>query len=117
MFEQLLERTTPFVLIGPGAAVRDASGDHEVARKDVALWMKSHREALRTFVIAMVLVEPQTANRFVARAQATIYEKFWGYPMLVTTSEREAVAVAHRLLAGDRITDVLVDEPHVPENG
>lgn len=110
-FERLLRRETQFVVAGLGAAQHEASPDE---RKQVLLWMKRHRDALRRFVIVMVAVEPQAANRFIARAQAATYEKFWGFPMLVVASEDDAVTLATRLLSGELVADIVVDEPHVP---
>ncbi|WCM25982.1 hypothetical protein NDN01_18420 [Sphingomonas sp. QA11] len=110
-FEAQLNRARPFVLIGHGAGAQ--AQDHE-ERKRVALWMKRHREPLRQFVLALVYVEPQAANRFVARSGAETYAKFWGYPMLVTASDEDARAVAARLLAGEPAATIDVPEPHDP---
>lgn len=99
VFDNLLGRKQPFVLIGIGAV-----DDHEHSageRKQVTLWMKRNREALRNYVRAMVYIEPSPARRFVAKASTTVFEKFWGYPMLVAASENEALAIAGRLLNGE----------------
>jgi hypothetical protein len=110
-FEVQLDRDRPFVLIGRGADTQ--AQDHE-ERKQVALWMKRHREPLRQLVLALVYVESQTANRFVARSVAETYAKFWGYPMLVTASDEDARAVAARLLAGEPAAKIGVSEPYNP---
>lgn len=110
-FEAQLARAQPFVLIGRGADAQ--TQDHE-ERKQIALWMKRHREPLRQFVLALVYVEPQAANRFIARSGAETYAKFWGYPMLVTASQVDALAVATRLLAGEPADTIDVPEPHDP---
>lgn len=111
-FEAQLARGKAFVLIGRGA--NEQAQDHE-ERKQVALWMKRHREPLRQHVLALVYIEPQAANRFVARSGADTYAKFWGYPMLVTASDEDALAVAARLLAGEPAEAIDVPEPHDPE--
>lgn len=107
-FDNLLSRQKPFVLIGIGAV-----DDHEHSmeeRKQVSLWMKRNREALHTYVGAMVYIEPNPARRFVARASATVFEKFWGYPMLVAASENEALAIAGRLLNGEEASTIEVGQ-------
>lgn len=110
-FEAQLARGEVFVLLGRGA--NEQTQDHE-ERKQVALWMKRHREPLRKLVLALVYVEPQAANRFVARSDADAYAKFWGYPMLVAASDEDALALAARLLSGEPAEAIDVPEPHDP---
>jgi hypothetical protein len=95
-FAALLTRKQAFVLIGHGAGGQQQ--DHE-QRRQLALWMKAHREGLRRFVLALVYIAPETKDRQGAEATAEMYEKFWGYPMLVTSSETQAKAMATALLA------------------
>jgi len=103
VFERLFAREQSFVLIGMGAPSKERTQSHQ-ERKDTALWMKRNRESLHRLVKAMVYVEPQAAKRFIARAGADSFGKFWGYPMVVTASERDALAIADRLLAGEDIS-------------
>jgi len=103
IFERLFAREQPFVLIGMGAQSEDLAQSHQ-ERKDTALWMKRNRESLHRLVKAMVYVQPQAAKRFVARAGAETFGKFWGYPMVVTASEARALAIASRLLAGEDVS-------------
>lgn len=100
LFEALLAQPRPFVLIGLGAPDAEHEHTHE-ERKQLTLWMKRNREPLHRLVKAMVYVEPQRAKRFVARASASVFAKFWGYPMVVAASEEQAVTIAERLLAGE----------------
>jgi hypothetical protein len=76
-FETLFEQLRPFVLIGLNASKQPHDQTPE-ERKQVALWMKRHREPLRCLVKAMVYVEPLSAKRFVAKAQAIVFGKAWG---------------------------------------
>lgn len=108
-FEALLGHRHSFVLIGRGASGQEQ--DHE-ERRQIALWMKRNREALGQYVLALVYVEPQAAHRITARAGAEMYRKFWGYPMLVTSSDDEARAMAARLLAGEPVGDVAMSSQH-----
>ncbi|MEA1672868.1 hypothetical protein [Nitrospirillum sp. BR 11163] len=98
-FESLLDRETPFVIIGQGAAADDADHEDDPAqRKKMALWSKKNRQRLSTFVKAMVYVEPSATKRLAMKAFQVVSEKFWGYPMLVVASDAEALDKARELL-------------------
>lgn len=99
LFEALLAREQPFVLLGFSADAGHMQ-THE-QRKQLTLWMKRNRESLHRFVKAMVYIEPQPANRFVAKAISSVFSKSWGYPMLVAASEADAILIAERLLNGE----------------
>lgn len=109
LFEALLAQPQPFVLIGLGTPDAEHEHSHE-ERKQLTLWMKRNREPLHRLVKAMVYVEPQPAKRFVAKASASVFGKFWGYPMLVAASEKEALQVAERLLAGEPAASIDPDQ-------
>lgn len=100
LFEKLLSQPRPFVLIGFGGSDEEHEHSHE-ERKQVALFMKRNHEPLHRLVKSMVYVEPVAAKRFVAKAQAFVFAKAWGFPMIVAKSEPEALAIADRLLAGE----------------
>lgn len=100
LFDRLLGQSQPFVLIGLGGSDEAHKQTHE-DRKHLTLWMKRNREPLHRLVKAMIYVEPQAAKRFVARASAAVFAKFWGYPMVVSASEEQALIIAERLLAGE----------------
>jgi hypothetical protein len=100
LFEALLDREQPFVLIGNGAQLYEES--HE-ERKHIALWMKRNRARLNRLVRAMVYVEPNTEQRLASRPAAFVFEKFWGFPMLVSESDREAMSIAESLLAASAV--------------
>ncbi|WP_244431903.1 hypothetical protein [Rhodopseudomonas sp. B29] len=99
-FEALLDRATPFVIIGQGAGEEiDHEHDHDVdERRRLALWSKKQKPRLRAFVKAMIYVEPSTAKRLGMKAFQIVSEKFWGYPMLVAASDAEALTMARGLL-------------------
>lgn len=101
-FEALLDRGTPFVIIGQGASADGAEHEHEhdpAERRQLALWSKKHKPRLRKFVKAMIYVEPSAAKRLGLKAFQIVFEKFWGYPMLAAGSEAEALEMAQGLLA------------------
>ncbi|TWB40642.1 hypothetical protein [Nitrospirillum pindoramense] len=100
-FESLLDRETPFVIIGQGAGDGDAEHEHDAAqRKKIALWSKKNKPRLRAFVKAMVYIEPSATKRLAMKAFQMVSEKFWGYPMLVVASDAEALDKARELLHG-----------------
>lgn len=108
IFEDLLERKQIFVLIGLGAEAEQVQSNEE--RKRLTLWMKRNREALHTYVRAMVYVEPSPAKRFLAKTSAPIFQKFWGYPILVSASEAEGEDIAARLLAGEQAAQIEAEQ-------
>ncbi len=98
VFEQLLDREMPFVLIGYPEA--EHSEDHN-QRKQVVLWMKANRKRLQRLVFGMVQVEPSLAKRLVAKGFAVAFRKFWSYPLIIAESDQQALSFAERLLAGE----------------
>lgn len=96
-FEALLARKEAFVFLSRTAEEDDHEHTQE-EKKQVSLWMKKHKQALRTYVKGMVHIEPGSAKRLAMRAFATAFSKFWGYPMLVAGSEEEAMGFARHLL-------------------
>lgn len=108
IFEDLLARKRPFVLIGLGAEPDQVQSTEE--RKRLTLWMKRNRQALHTHVRAMVYVEPSPAKRFLAKTSAPIFQKLWGYPILVSASEAEAEGIAARLLAGEQASQIEAEQ-------
>lgn len=96
-FDELLARKRAFVLL----ADDKFGGEHHHSaeeRKQLTLWMKQNKPAIRCFIKGMILVEPNAARRLVAQAMAVMFGKFWGYPLMITESKAEALATARRLL-------------------
>ncbi len=100
-FEALLARKKVFVLLNDEGLNK---GDHEHSPEEMKLasrWMKRHKSELRTLVKAGIYIERNTAKRLATKAFALMYEKFWGYPMLMVASKDEALALAQRLLPSE----------------
>ncbi|MEN5095469.1 hypothetical protein [Stenotrophomonas sp. TWI1409] len=97
-FEQLLARKQPFVLINDEGLDRSNHEESPEERKQVSLWMKRNKAELRSYVKAAIYIEPSTAKRVATKAFAAIYEKFWGYPMMMAITMDEAVRLANDLL-------------------
>lgn len=101
-FEALLHKGQAFVLLAEGGP-----GDHEHRqddRKRLSLWMKQHRREL-ALVKAMIVIEPSLAKRLAAQAFATIFAKFWGYPLLWADTRDAAIDMAAALLAEAALPD------------
>jgi len=97
-FERNLPRQKPFVILSDSAPDENRQPSHE-ERKRLSLWMKAHKADLRQFVLAMVVVEPNAVKRLAFAAFGVIFEKFWGYPMVMVESRDAAMAQAETLLA------------------
>jgi hypothetical protein len=101
VFEALLARKEAFVFINDeGLGEKDEHKHSQEKKKQASLWMKRHKSELRSFVKALICVEPDTAKRLAAKAFAPMYEKFWGYPMLMVATEEQALDLARKLLKG-----------------
>ena len=100
-FEANLQRGEPFVLLTDTVPAEDHEHSPE-DKKRTALWMKKNKVELRRLVLAMILVEPNSAKRLGFKAFAVIFTKFWGYPMLLAASRDQAIEMARELLQTDR---------------
>ncbi|WP_241463977.1 hypothetical protein [Rhodoferax saidenbachensis] len=100
-FEANLQRGEPFVLLTDTVPAEDHEHSPE-DKKRTALWMKKNKVELRRLVLAMILVEPNSAKRLGFKAFAVIFAKFWGYPMLLAASRDQAIEMARELLQTDR---------------
>lgn len=100
-FEANLQRGEPFVLLTDTVPAENHEHSQE-EKKRTALWMKKHKVQLRQLVLAMIVIEPNSAKRLGFRAFAPVFAKFWGYPLLVSDSREEAMTTARELLAQNR---------------
>lgn len=97
-FEALIARNEPFVLLSNEGLDKEQPEHSPDEMKKMALWMKRHKSELKRYVQASIHIEPSLTKRLAGKAFAVVYEKFWGYPMLMTATEDEALALAHKLL-------------------
>jgi hypothetical protein len=98
-FEANLNRGEQFVLLSDSAPAEGHEHPPE-EKKRTSLWMKKHKGELRKLVLAMILVEPSPAKRLGFKAFAVVFAKFWGYPLILTSSREEAMKIAKGLLPG-----------------
>jgi hypothetical protein len=97
-FEANLKRGQPFVLLSDSVPADDH--EHSQAeKKQTSLWMKKHKAELRKLVLAMILIEPNVAKRVAFKAFSVVFAKFWGYPLLLSSSREEAMETAEKLLS------------------
>lgn len=97
-FEANLQRAEPFVILTDTAPAEDHAHSPE-EKKRTALWMKKHKAELRRLVLALILVESNSAKRLGFKAFAVLFAKFWGYPLLLAPSREQAIEMAKDLLS------------------
>lgn len=97
-FEALIARNQPFVLLSNEGLDKEQPEHSPDEMKQMALWMKRHKSELKRSVKASIHIESSLTKRLAGKAFAVVYEKFWGYPMLMTATEDEALALAQKLL-------------------
>ncbi|SQF97949.1 GntR family transcriptional regulator [Paucimonas lemoignei] len=97
-FEANLQRGEPFVILTDTAPADDHEHSPE-EKKRTALWMKKNKVELRKRVLAMIMIEPNSAKRLGFKAFAVVFAKFWGYPLLLAATPDEAMEMARALLA------------------
>ena len=98
-FEALLIKEQPFILLNDEGLDK---GDHEHTpeeMKQTTRWMKKNKSKLKAFVKVAIYIEPNIAKRIASKAFAVVYEKFWGYPMLMVASKEEALSLANNFLS------------------
>ncbi|MDH0729207.1 hypothetical protein N5F23_02225 [Pseudomonas sichuanensis] len=98
-FEVLVAGGEPFVLLDAERANQAQAAPSQEAQKQLSLWMKRHKAALRSVVKAQVHIEPDLGRRQVASAFAAKFELFWGYPLFVVGSREEGMSLARKLMA------------------
>ncbi|MBL3576059.1 hypothetical protein JMK10_06215 [Rhodovulum sulfidophilum] len=98
--EVCLKRGAPFVILSDNAPTEDEDHDHsQEERKRTALWMKKHKAELQTLVLAMIVIEPSAAKRLAFKTFGAVFSKFWGFPLKIAVTRKEAMDVAENLLS------------------
>lgn len=99
-FAALLNRGEKFVMINISNSpdVKETKSNKEHIKK-MNLWMKSHKEALRENVLAMIQVESDEARRAQAIAFQETFFKYWGHKLVVVNTYEEAIEEANNELA------------------
>ncbi|KQQ56726.1 hypothetical protein ASF66_20860 [Pseudomonas sp. Leaf129] len=97
-FEDLLARDEAFVLLSHEGLGKEQPAHTPDEKKQMALWMKRHKTLLKKYVKASIQIESNFTKRIAGKTFAIVYEKFWGYPMIMTATENEALTLAKKLL-------------------
>lgn len=87
---QLLAKNEPFVIIGEGAPSDDDGEQSRADRREAGLWAKNNLEAIQRLIKIQYQVQPDEEKALEMEAFAGIFEKFWGYPLVVVNSVEEA---------------------------
>ncbi|WP_413204923.1 hypothetical protein [Rhodospirillum sp. A1_3_36] len=98
VFEEILNRGAPFVLLTDSAPTEEHEHSQE-EKKRTTLWMKKHKADLRTRVLAMIVIEASAAKRLAFKPFGMAFAKFWGFPMKLASSREEAMEIAVKLLS------------------
>ncbi|MBJ2217013.1 hypothetical protein [Pseudomonas sp. MF7453] len=104
IFERLLARKQPFVLLHEKAVDENNHAHSHEERRHASIWMKKNKAALRAYVKGMIQVEPSAAKRLALKPFAVTFGKAWGYPLLVVESSDRAWALAEDVL-DERVSD------------
>ncbi|WJV52361.1 hypothetical protein PCO85_14070 [Prodigiosinella aquatilis] len=97
--EALLARKEVFVFLNDEGIAHDKHAHSPEEMKQTTRWMKAHKSELQAFVKASIHIEPNNAKRIAAKPFSIVYEKFWGYPLIMTSSKEEALVIAQKLLS------------------
>ncbi|WP_455813620.1 hypothetical protein [Pseudomonas graminis] len=93
-FEALLARQQAFVILNDEGLPQGRREQPAEEMKQITRWMKAYKNELQAFVKAAIHIEPDESKRLAATHFTLFYEKFWGYPMLLTASREEALIMA-----------------------
>ncbi len=96
-FNRLFERKKPFVMISTGEASEEKHKPSREETKQVNAWRKIHKEELK-YTKATIQVEPSKVKRMGMSLFSTVYEKFWGNPLLFAETKAKAIEKAEQIL-------------------
>ncbi|MBU9553358.1 ATP--cob(I)alamin adenosyltransferase [Burkholderia multivorans] len=98
--ERLLVCNDRFVLLSDDMpAVQDPPAADADERKRFMQWTKCNRSRLKRQVSAMIAIEGDAASRRVLKDFSGVFQKIWGYPLLVASTRDIAFSAAKLLLA------------------
>lgn len=96
--DELFTRQTPFVLIGRGERSEKGEAQSKQDRHEAGLWAKARREEISQWIMMHYYVESDPVKVLEMEEFSVIFEKFWGYPLVVVPSVEEGYQRAHALL-------------------
>lgn len=96
---KLLDKQQPFVFIGRGTLGNDSQSTESVDdRRKITLWMKENKIDILRFIKANIHIVPDINKQVGINDFSVTFERFWGDPLFVVTTELEAYNKAKMLL-------------------
>lgn len=96
-FTRLFERKKPFVMISTSEAPEENHKPSREETKRINAWRKIHKEELK-YTKATIQVESSKVKRLGLSLFSTVYEKFWGNPLLFVETKEQAIEKAGQIL-------------------
>ena len=96
-FTGLFESGKPFVMVSTGEAPEEKHKHSREETRKINAWRKLNKEKLKC-IQATIQVEPNKVKRVGLKLFASVYEKFWGNPLLLAQTQEEALELAESLL-------------------
>ncbi len=96
--DTLFERKIPFVIIGAGARSEEDETQSREDRHEAGLWAKARKKQIAASIMVHYYVESDPVKVAEMEEFSVIFEKFWGYPLVVVSSMVEAYRRAYARL-------------------
>ena len=96
-FTSLFESGKPFVMVSTGEAPEEKHKHSREETRKINAWRKINKEKLKC-IKATIQVEPSKVKRIGLALFASVYEKFWGNPLLLAQTQKEALKLAEKIL-------------------
>jgi agmatine/peptidylarginine deiminase len=96
-FTSLFEKEKPFVMISTGETPDEKHKHSREETRKINAWRKINKDKLKC-IKATIQVEPSKVKRVGLTLFASVYEKFWGNPLLLAQTQEEALELAKDVL-------------------
>ncbi|GGF68335.1 hypothetical protein [Wenyingzhuangia marina] len=96
-FTNLFESGNPFVMVSTGEAPEEKHKHSREEARKINAWRKINKNKLKC-IQATIQVEPNKVKRVGLKLYASVYEKFWGNPLLFAQTQEEALELAKSVL-------------------
>lgn len=95
---ELLSRQIPFVIIGKGERSEKDEAQSRADRHEAGDWVKEHKEEIQKWIKMHFYVASDPVKVAEMEEFSVIFEKFWGYPLVVVPSVEEGYKRGRALL-------------------
>jgi len=96
-FTSLFDSGKPFVMVSTGEAPEEKHKHSREETRKINAWRKINKEKLKC-IKATIQVEPSKVKRAGLKLFSSVYEKFWGNPLLLAQTQEEALELAANVL-------------------